>query len=542
METNRKVLITSALPYVNNEPHLGNIIGCVLSADAFARYSRLKGDTTLFICGTDEYGTATETKALEEKISCQELCNKYHLIHDQIYKDFEISFDYFGRTTTQKQTEIAQDIFLKLKNNNYLEEQIVTQLYCESCLRFLADRFVEGECPGCHSLEARGDQCDGCQKLLNAIDLLNPKCKLCSCKPKQKQSTHLFLKLGLFEQSLTELMENGGKWSLNAIAVTKSWLKEGLKSRCITRDLKWGTPVPLDEFNDKVFYVWFDAPIGYISITANYTNDWEKWWKSKDVDLYQFMGKDNTPFHTVIFPSSLIGTKEEWTLVKHISTTEYLTYMGDKFSKSRGRGVFGSHVLSTGIPISTWRYYLFSIRPEQSDSDFVWSEFIAKNNNELLKNLGNFVNRVVKFCWTKFDGKVPKYELEKIDEINLLLDQYHDAMSNIKLRQGLQIAMSVSSRGNQYLQDSRLDFKLFDEDFDLCSQVVGMGLSLCLLLSTLIYPFMPSTSEAINRQLNMDQNTYEFRKIEFNHQLGKQEYLFTRISEQKAQEFSAKFK
>ncbi|KAL6185706.1 hypothetical protein ACLB2K_041833 [Fragaria x ananassa] len=337
----RNVLITSALPYVNNVPHLGNIIGCVLSADVFARYCRLRGYNTVYICGTDEYGTATETKALEEKCSPQEICDKYHAIHKQVYEWFNISFDKFGRTSTPEQTEVCQAIFNRLLQNNWLSENTMQQLYCDTCTRFLADRLVEGTCPtqGCDYTSARGDQCENCGKLLNPTELKDPKCKVCKSTPRIRDTNHLFLELPLLKDRLKEYIDKmsvEGSWSQNAIQATNAWLKEGLRQRCITRDLKWGVPVPHDNFRDKVFYVWFDAPIGYVSITKCYTPDWEKWWKNpEDVELYQFMGKDNVPFHTVMFPSTLLGTGENWTLMKTISVTEYLNYEAGDIDRAR---------------------------------------------------------------------------------------------------------------------------------------------------------------------------------------------------------------
>ncbi|KAJ3064837.1 putative methionine--tRNA ligase, cytoplasmic protein rar1, partial [Rhizoclosmatium hyalinum] len=364
----KNVLITSALPYVNNIPHLGNIIGCVLSADVYARFCRLRGYNTLFVCGTDEYGTATETKALQENLTCQQICDKYHKLHKETYDWFDIDFDVFGRTSTPAQTEITQAIYHKLDENGKTVHQTVTQLYCETHNSFLADRFVTGTCPSCGYDDARGDQCDGCGKLLNATELIKPKCHLDKATPVIRDSRHIFLDLTDAQPVLEEWVNKSsveGKWSQNSINITKAWLKEGLKPRCITRDLKWGVQVPKEEFKDKVFYVWFDAPIGYLSITAAYTNEWEKWWKNPDnVKLYQFMGKDNVPFHTVLFPSSLIGTNEKYTLLHHLSTTDYLQYEGDKFSKSRGVGVFGNNVAESKIPVDVWRYYLLSIRPE----------------------------------------------------------------------------------------------------------------------------------------------------------------------------------
>ncbi|CAG8603407.1 279_t:CDS:2, partial [Racocetra persica] len=550
----RNVLVTSALPYVNNVPHLGNVIGSVLSADVFARYSRSRNYNTLYICGTDEYGTATETKAQEEGISCQELCDKYHSIHANVYKWFDIKFDYFGRTTTQQQTDISQDIFLQLHKNGYLSEDIVIQLFCEKCQRFLADRFVEGTCPKCGYEDARGDQCDLCGQLLNSVELINPRCKTDSSTPITRKSEHMFLDLTKLQPKVENWIEKAsveGKWSANSKNITQSWLKEGLKPRCITRDLSWGTPVPLEGMKGKVFYVWFDAPVGYLSITANYTNEWEKWWKNPDqVKLYQFMGKDNVPFHTVMFPCSLLGTDEEWTLLHHISTTEYLNYENTKFSKSRNIGVFGDDAKDTGIPVSVWRYYLISSRPETNDSIFTWKDFIVRNNNELLANLGNFVNRVMKFVAAKYDSTIPSFSYDSESEqtlvknINKLLTNYIEALENIKLRAGLETAMEISREGNGYLQESKLDNTLFANNPEKCASVIGVSINLIYLLSALFSPYMPSTTESIVRQLNAPlrniPDTFTM-DIEAGHQIGKAEYLFKRIDEKLAEEYSKKF-
>ncbi|KAF1799189.1 tRNA synthetases class I (M)-domain-containing protein [Mucor lusitanicus] len=553
-ENERNIMITSALPYVNNVPHLGNIVGSTLSADVYARYCRARGYNTVYFCGTDEYGTATETKALEEGVSCQALCDKYNAVHTAVYKWFDLSFDLFGRTTTEKQTEIAQDIFLKnYKNNNILKETM-TQLFCEKCSRFLADRYVEGTCPHCKYDDARGDQCDACGKLLNATDLVNPRCKLDGNAPITKDSNHLFLDLAKLQPEIEAAFKQSavdGKWSANGVNITQSWLKEGLRPRCITRDLKWGTPVPLEGYEDKVFYVWFDAPIGYPSITANYTDEWEKWWKNpENVKLYQFMGKDNVPFHSVIFPGCEIGTGEKWTVVNHISTCEYLNYEGGKFSKSRNVGVFGNNAEATGIPPSVWRYYLMSVRPETSDSMFTWNEFITKNNSELLNNLGNFVNRAIRFIFAKYDGVIPKadfsgkLETDLIKDVNELLKQYIDAMENVKLRSGLGIAMNISARGNQYLQEANLSNALFDESRPKCDAVVATAANLIYLLSAVLSPYMPAASESMCRQLNAPLRTIpdEFAMdIKEGHVLGGAEYLFTRIDEKMEEVWKGKY-
>jgi len=291
--TDKKILITSALPYVNNVPHLGNIVGCVLSADVFARFCRARGYETLFICGTDEHGTATETKALEEGLTPEQVCDKYYKIHKQIYEWFGCSFDTFGRTSTDIHTEVVQSIFNRVNENGFIKKDSLEQTYCPKCDKFLADRFVEGTCPHCGYEKARGDQCESCSKLLNAVELLNSKCKICGSKPITKTSNHLFIDLPALSHDLekwTIQSAEQGFWTQNARTVTNAWFKEGLKPRCVSRDLKWGVPIPLEGYTDKVFYVWFDAPIGYISITKQaFPDSWEQWWKSDDVKLYQFM-------------------------------------------------------------------------------------------------------------------------------------------------------------------------------------------------------------------------------------------------------------
>ncbi|QWW25512.1 hypothetical protein CA7LBN_004399 [Candidozyma auris] len=558
-ENERNILITSALPYVNNVPHLGNVVGSVLSADIYARYAKNRNYNALFICGTDEYGTATETKALEEKITPQQLCDKYHKLHKEVYDWFDIEFDHFGRTTTPLQTEIAQDIFMKLHKNGYLEEQTTEQLFCPVHKAFLADRFVEGTCPKCGYEDARGDQCDKCGGLLNPLELINPRCKLDNATPVVKESTHIYLKLNELEPELKKWVEEAsekGSWSKNSKTITNSWLKQGLEPRCITRDLFWGTPVPLENYENKVLYVWFDACIGYVSITANYFKDksepkaWEKWWKNpENVQLYQFMGKDNVPFHTVVFPSSEIGTKEKWTMLHHLNTTEYLQYEDGKFSKSRGVGVFGNNAKDTGISPSVWRYYLASVRPESSDSHFSWKEFVTKNNSELLANLGNFVNRLVKFAIAKYNGVVPEFDPRNIpnykafeDDVNSLLAQYIEAMEAVSIRRGLELAMSISSRGNQFLQENKLDNSLFNDSPEVADAVVGVGLNLIYLVSAVISPFMPETRNQISETLAAPplSITDKFELVlEPGHNIGKAQYLFKRIDEKKIDEWKA---
>ncbi|KAL5993031.1 hypothetical protein ACLOJK_013951 [Asimina triloba] len=574
----RNILITSALPYVNNVPHLGNIIGSVcfrsgvLSADVFARYCRLRGYNTIYICGTDEYGTATETKAMEEKCSPKEICDKYHAIHKEVYDWFDISFDEFGRTSSPQQTEVCQAIFKKLMENNWLSENTIQQLYCRTCNRFLADRLVEGICPtkDCNYESARGDQCEKCGKLLNPTELKDPRCKVCQTTPHIRDTDHLFLELPLLKDKLEDYinkMSVAGSWSQNAIQATHAWLKEGLKSRCITRDLKWGVPVPHEKYKDKVFYVWFDAPIGYISITACYSPDWEKWWKNpENVELYQFMGKDNVPFHTVMFPSTLIGSGENWTLMKTISVTEYLNYEAGKFSKSKGVGVFGNDVKDTSIPSEVWRYYLLTNRPEASDTLFTWADLQAKLNSELLNNLGNFVNRVLSFIakpqGSGYNSTIPdapgaeSHLLTKAlaEKVEKSVEQYIDAMEKVRLKQGLKTAMSISSEGNAYLQDSQF-WKLYKEDPTSCSIVMKTSVGLVYLLASLLEPFMPSFSIEVLKQLNLsremlslcdkkgdvDKARRPWDMVPSGHRIGTPEPLFKEMKDETVELYREKF-
>jgi methionyl-tRNA synthetase len=554
----RNTLITSSLPYVNNVPHLGNVVGSVLSADVYSRFSKLRDRPTLYICGTDEYGTATETKALETGQTPQELCDEFFKKHKDVYDWFEIAFDYFGRTTTELQTTIAQDIFMKLYKNGYMEERTTTQPYCEKHSSFLSDRFVEGTCPKCQYEDARGDQCDKCGSLLDPFELINPHCKLDGATPVPRETTHIFLRLDKSQKDIEEWFSKSsveGGWPQNGVSITRSWLDKGLDARSITRDLKWGTPVPLPGYEKKVLYVWFDACIGYPSITANYTKDWEQWWRNpEEVKLYQFMGKDNVPFHTVIFPGSQMGTGDKWTMLNHLSTTEYLNYESGKFSKSRGVGVFGNTAKETGIPPSVWRYFLLANRPETGDTQFEWKAFIAANNSELLANLGNFVNRLIKFVNAKLDGVIPEFSPTLADEtvdfpgfvadVNALLAEYVADLEAVRLRAGLRKIMDISSKGNLLLA-GRLDNTNLTENPVRTHTVIGLCLNLAYLIASLASPYMPSTATSIVEQLNAPLTSIPDKwtpdVLSGGHKIGKAAYLFTRIDESKEAEWREQY-
>jgi methionyl-tRNA synthetase len=564
-EGQRNILITSALPYVNNVPHLGNIVGSVLSADIFSRYNKARGRPTLYVCGTDEYGTATETQALKEGVTPEQLCAKYNKIHAEIYEWFEIGFDIFGRTPTKPHTDISQAIFLQLHERGLLAEHTNTQPFCEKHGKFLADRFIEGTCPKCGYDDARGDQCDKCGQLLDPLELINPRCKVDGATPVVRETKHTYLRLDELqpkvEEWVTKSIEDGG-WSRNAKVITEAWLKQGLKERGITRDLQWGVPVPLPGYENKVFYVWFEACIGYPSITANYTEDWKKWWHNPgQVQLYQFMGKDNVPFHSIVFPACQIGTQDPWTRVHHLSATEYLNYENGKFSKSRGIGVFGNNARETGVPPDVWRYYLLKNRPENADTQFEWRAFIDGNNTELLAKLGNFVNRVVKLVNSPkaFSGVIPDFSAtdlpksfdDHLKEITELLQQYLAEMEAVKLRQGLLTAMRIAEAGNGLIQAHRLDNSLIASEPALAAAVIGTVINLIYLCSAVFEPYLPATCASIRRQLNSEfllipseedvASGWKPTYIKSGHKIGAAEYLFTRIDEKKADEWREHF-
>jgi len=511
-------------------------------------------------------------RSLEEGLTCEQICTKYYREHKSVYDWFNIDFDFFGRTSTNAQTEISQDIFHKLNANGFIFSDKVEQLFCEKCEKFLADRFVEGICPFCAFNDARGDQCDKCGKLINAIELKEPKCKVCKSSPIVRTSQHLFLNLPELQPTLEEWINktvDNSDWTNSAKVITKSWIKEGLKPRCITRDLKWGTKVPLEGFEDKVFYVWFDAPIGYLSITANYTAEWRQWWKPSlpQVQYFQFMAKDNVPFHSVIFPSCLLGTKENYTLVNQLSGIEYLNYEDGKFSKSRGLGVFGDQVQTTGIDSDIYRFYLLYIRPESQDSSFSWDDLTSKNNSELLNNLGNFINRALSFCEKNLSATIPEMVLgdddkKVITKINKELSEYISNFEKIKLRDSIRNILNISRVGNQYMQSKQpwVLLKGTDDEKVQGATVIGVCANISYLLSVLIFPYMPDMSNRIRKQLNVESVEDLLKELSVDsvktapqlpdklycflkpgHTIGKPEPLFKRIKEEDVKVLKQKF-
>lgn len=512
-------LITSALPYVNNIPHLGNLIQ-MLSGDVFARFCRNRGYDTLYICGTDEYGTATETKAIAEKKTPRELCDYYYAEHTKIYDWFHINFDKFGRTSNDECTEITQSLFNDLDKAGFIKEHTNKQLFCKCCNMFLADRYVNGTCPKCGSTKARGDQCDDCGALLDPVELKNPTCATCGSTPEIRETKHLYIDLPSISKNLDSWMAKAsseGKWSDNAINITKAWIRDGLNERAITRDLKWGIPVPKAGYEDKVFYVWFNAPIGYMSITKQLANelvkagkesfDWKSWWlpseseegKNKEhVDLFQFIGKDNIPFHTVIFPCTLLGSPHDWTKLYHMSSTEYLNYEDGKFSKSRGVGVFGTDAIETGIPADAWRFYIFYNRPEKQDFQFTWKDFMEKMNSELIGNLGNLVNRTLLFVNKYYDGIIPDAPVDEElwTKVKELEEKATDLLEWADLKDAFHTMFEISDICNKKFQAAE-PWKTRTTDPESAASLIH---NLCYVIKDLMImmnPYMPQYTQVV---------------------------------------------
>jgi len=533
-----KYIVTSALPYVNNVPHLGTIVGCVLPADVYSRYLKLKGEECVYVCGTDEYGTPIAVQAEKEGISPKELCDKYYEIHKKVYEGFNIKFDVFSRTSSPEHTELTQYFYNKLKKKGHIYKKKVKQLYCPNCKRFLPDRYVIGTCPYCGYEKARGDQCESCGKVLEPSQLLDARCNICSNKPVLKETEHSFFRLSAFQRQLKEWIDKNKHWPANARSFALSWIREGLIDRSITRDLEWGVPCPDDP--SKVIYVWFDAPIGYITFSKQIGK--EDWWKDKKNRIVHFIGKDNIPFHAIIFPAMNMGVGE-YILPYQIASAEYLNYEGGKFSKSEGRGVFGDDALKL-FPADYWRYVLMSMYPENRDVDFTWEEFQRKVNTELNDAFGNFVYRVISFV-LRFHGR----ELEKpeqfsekdrqiVNKVKESCAKINKLYESIKLKEALQEIIALARLGNQYL-NAEEPWK----NKDRAQSVMFISLNIVKTIAILIEPFLPETSAKIKKALNIEDIAWhkaaellEFGKVEAI------EPLFRKVDDKEVIEYRQRFR
>ena len=502
-----KVLITSALPYINGVPHLGHMVGCLLPSDVYARYMRMMGNEVLYICGNDEHGTASEVGALKENMPVQEYCDKYHARHAKTYADFNLSFDYFGRSSSEQNKEMTYHIFEQLDKNGFIAEKTMKQVFSVDDNMFLADRYITGTCPHCGYEKARGDQCENCTKVLEPTDLINPRSTVSgSTNLEVRETKHLFLNLPKIEEKLVEwLKTKEAFWPDVAYSIAKKWVKEGLQPRCITRDLKWGFPVNKAGFENKVFYVWFDAPIGYIGITKQWADekpterDWKEWWlDAKDVRYVEFMGKDNVPYHSITFPATLLGTGENWTKVDYLKGFSYLTFEGGKFSKSEHRGVFAEDAVAE-FPADYWRYWLMANAPEASDASFTFDSFVGTINKDLNGVLGNFAQRVMKMTASKLGSVVPEggelvpEDKEMIAAIQSRVKDYFKYMDAMEFRKAVAELRAIWVEGNNYITKTE-PWQVIKEDATRAATILRLCLNLVRIYAILSAPLMPDTS------------------------------------------------
>ena len=512
----KRFTITAALPYANGPIHIGHLAGAYVPADIYSRYLKLKGNDVVFICGSDEHGAAIPIRAKKEGVTPQEIIDKYHFMIKDSFLEFGISFDNYSRTSSQIHHETASDFFKKLNKKNIFVEKESEQLYDEKENQFLADRFIEGECPKCGYKEAYGDQCESCGSSLNATDLINPKSKLSGNKPIFKKTKHWFLPLNNFESFLKKwfLVDNEKTWKTNVFGQVKSWINEGLKPRAITRDLDWGIPVPLEGADNKVLYVWFDAPIGYISATKEWAlsnnKNWEPYWKDSKTELVHFIGKDNIVFHCIIFPA-ILKASEEFILPKNVPANEFLNLEGKKISTSKNWAIW-LHEYLVDFPNmqDTLRYTLTSNAPENKDNDFTWKDFQAKNNNELVAIFGNFINRVVVLTHKYYDGNCPDLNLlnevdEKVlDEIYNYPKKIGELIETYKFREAVNTLIDLARLGNKYLADEEPWKLIKTDDFERVKTIMNIALQLSGVLSIICEPFLPNTAIKLRNILNLE--------------------------------------
>jgi methionyl-tRNA synthetase len=517
-------LITSALPYINGVKHLGNMVGSMLPADVYARYLRQRGHEVLFICATDEHGTPAELAAQEAGLPVADFCAQQHEVQVGIYQGFELSFDYFGRSSSPQNREITQHMARRLNEHGFIEERAVRQVYSPADGRFLPDRYIVGTCPHCGYDRARGDQCENCTRVLDPTDLIEPRSAISGSTDLEVRDTkHLFLLQSKMAGEVEKwLDEKSSTWPTLASSIARKWLSEGLHDRAITRDLEWGVPVPADTWPDlaaegKVFYVWFDAPIEYIGATKEWADaapeenrDWRSWWYEADdtVRYTEFMAKDNVPFHTVMFPATQLGTREPWKTVDYVKAFSWLTYYGGKFSTSQKRGIFTDAALEL-LPADYWRYFLIANAPESDDSSFSWELFASTVNKDLADTLGNLVNRVLSFSRKRFGDDVPaggepgEPEQQLGQEIAGLLEDYQSAMESLQYRKAAQALRSLWSAGNSYLE-AKAPWIQVRTDQDAAALTLRTAMNLIYLYAVISEPFIPSSAKAMRAAFAAD--------------------------------------
>ena len=566
-----RILITSALPYINGVKHLGNLIGSQLPADAYARFMRAKGNEVLFVCATDEHGTPAELAAAVSKKPVAKFCKEMWNVQKKVSEGFSLSFDYFGRSSSKQNHKMTQYFAGKLFDSGLIKEVIEQQFFSVRDNRYLPDRYLEGTCPACGYEQARGDQCENCTKQLNPIELINPRSAISgSTEIELRETKHLYLRQSVMKDRLTEWLATKNNWPILCTSIAKKWLEdgEGLQDRGITRDLDWGIPVRRGEtiwpgLENKVFYVWFDAPIEYIAATAEWaehqgleSDAWERWWRTDkgaaDVYYVQFMAKDNIPFHTLSFPATLMGSNEPWKLVDYVKGFNWLLYEGGKFSTSQNRGVFMNQALET-LPSDYWRWWLLANAPEGADTDFTWDSFQNIINKDLSDVLGNFVSRVTKFCLAKFGTQIPEgnaYSTREkiiIETLTKKVNTLSEYLESIEIRKAAAELRSIWAIGNEYLQEAA-PWGHFKENPERAACIIRFSFNLIALYANISRPFIPDTCGKIDEALNLKNNTSWPNSLPnflnsnlTDHEFEVPENLFQKLSDEKTAELKLCF-
>ncbi|MFI3262609.1 MAG: methionine--tRNA ligase [Rikenellaceae bacterium] len=546
MKQYKRHLVTSALPYANGPVHIGHLAGVYIPSDIYVRYLRNKGEDVISICGSDEHGVPITIKARNEGVTPQDIVDKYHNIIKNAFEGLGISFDIYSRTTSPTHHETASDFFKYLHDKGEFIEQTTMQYYDAEAKQFLADRYITGTCPHCQNDKAYGDQCEKCGTTLNATDLINPKSAITGAVPELKETKHWFLPLDKHEETLKKwILEDHKEWKPNVYGQCKSWLDLGLQPRAVSRDLDWGIPVPVEGGEGKVLYVWFDAPIGYISATKDLTPDWEKYWKDEDTKLVHFIGKDNIVFHCIVFPA-MLNAHGGYILPENVPANEFLNLEGDKISTSRNWAVW-LHEYLEDFPgkQDVLRYALCASAPETKDNDFTWKDFQARNNNELVAILGNFVNRTLVLTNKYFDGLVPaKGELTDFDKETLanvaaVKESLEANIEHYKFREALKDAMNIARIGNKYLADTE-PWKVIKTDEARVKTILNISLQITANITIAIEPFMPFSAAKLLGMLNVEKYNWdklgEDNLLVEGHKIGAAELLFEKIDDAKIDE------
>lgn len=541
MKKFKRYLITAALPYANGPVHIGHLAGVYVPADIYTRYLRQKGKDVLFICGSDEHGVPITLKAKQEGKKPQDIVDKYNDIIKKSFEEFGILFDIYSRTSNKIHHETASEFFRTLYDKNEFIVKTTEQYFDEENKQFLADRYITGTCPFCSSNNAYGDQCESCGTSLNATDLINPKSAISGKQPILKETTHWYLPLDKYEPFLRKwILDDHKDWKPNVYGQCKSWIDQGLQPRAVSRDLDWGVPVPVENAKNKVLYVWFDAPIGYISATKELTPDWEKYWKDKETKMVHFIGKDNIVFHCIIFPA-MLKAEGSYILPENVPANEFLNLEGNKISTSRNWAVWlHEYLVDFKDKQDVLRYVLTANAPEAKDNDFIWKDFQTRNNNELVAIFGNFVNRTLVLLQKYFNGICPVLkspddkDKEVLGQIQTIKNTVESCLENFRIREALSEAMNLARLGNKYLAETE-PWKIFKTDPERVQTILNISLQITASLSIIMDPFLPFTAEKLRSFLNFDKQAWDTAGktdlIQAGHQLEKPSLLFEKIED-----------